>query len=136
MFDNKILLLLGIVVAVVIYMVFFKKSGFNDRLINTNLTNGQPLSFPQLDKGPLKLSNPDVPEEIGLTMPYPQGGGVGMDLNDSNSFYPNKPGELLTNHVGPESYGESSLADPQGNKGAEQGARVLRIGSTGNQTNW
>ena len=137
MFDNKILLLLGIVVAVVVYLVFFRpKSGFNDRLINANLTNGQPLSFPPLNKGPLKLADPDVPEEIGFAMPYPQGDGVGMDLNDSNSFYPNKPGELLTSHKGPESYGESSLADPEGNKGADQGARVLRIASTGSQMNY
>ena len=49
---------------------------------------------------------------------------------------PDKPGPLLTDHVGPESYGESSLSDPTGTNGAEQGSRILKIKNTGNQLNY
>jgi len=131
MVDNKIIILMIVIAAIAVW--YFTRSSFDGKLINTNLTNKQPLSFPPLNDGPLKLVKPDVPEEIGLAMPYPQGSGVGMETSDSNSFYPTKPGPLLTDHVGPESYGESSLADPLGNRGADQGARVLRIANTGDQ---
>jgi len=66
-------------------------------------------------------------------MVYPQGTGVGMSKSDSNSFQPGNPGSLLTDYKIPESYGESSLSDPYGLKGADQGARIIRIDSTGNQ---
>jgi hypothetical protein len=69
-------------------------------------------------------------------MVYPQGNGVGMTKDDSNSFRPGNPGPLLTDFSNPESYGESSLTDPNGTNGAEQGARVLRFTSTGDQMNY
>jgi len=132
MFDTKIIILF-VVITLILLFKSKSKSGFDDKLINTKLTNEQPLSFPSLNDGPLKLQKPDVPEEIGLAMPYPQGDGVGMEFSDSNSFYPNKPGPLLTNHVGPESYGESSFTDPTGKNGADQGARVIKLIGTGDQ---
>jgi hypothetical protein len=131
MVDNKIIILVVVIVAIAVW--YFTKSSFDGKLINTNLTDKQPLSFPPLNKGPLKLAKPDVPEEIGLAMPYPQGSGVGMEVSDSNSFYPTKPGPLLTDYVGPESYGESSLSDPTGNNGANQGSRILKIKNLGDQ---
>jgi hypothetical protein len=140
----KILIIIAIIVAIVVGVVLYcryKKSHF-DRVLsksNNELTSEQPLSFPSLnqpDSGGIQLVNPEVPEEIGLAMVYPQGDGVGMSKADSNSFYPTKPGPLLTDHVGPESYGESSLSDPTGTNGADQGARILKIGSTGNQLNY
>ena len=129
------------VVAVVLFVVIVKlnKSNFNRVLSGGPITDQQPDSFPQIsqpDSGGINLADPDVPEEIGLAMVYPQGDGVGMSKGDSNSFYPSKPGTLLTNHVIPESYGESGLADPLGIKGANQGARILKIKSTGNQLNY
>jgi hypothetical protein len=131
----------GIVLAFVIAFIvvhFGMKSSFN-RDLNvpvSRLTQEQPLSFPSVsapDTGGIELSNPVVPEEIGLAMIYPQGNGVAMSKSDSNSFYPSNPGPLLTDHVGPESYGESSLSDPTGVNGANQGARVLKIKNTGSQ---
>ena len=50
----------------------------------------------------------------------------GLNL-DSNSFTPTKPGPLLTNYTIPESDGESSLSDPMGNKGAGEGARIIKL---------
>lgn len=138
---NKTLLLLtSIIVTLFIYNTFFK-SMFNDKLINTNLTNEQPLSFPPLKEVTNVPDFPDlvppvVPEEIGLAMVYPQGPGVGMSRTDSNSFQPGKPGPLLTEYTIPESYGESSLSDPYGTRGSDQGARIIRIGSTGDQLNF
>ena len=136
--ENVIVILIVIVILGFI-IVIYSKSSF-DRVLNNNvLTKIPPQAFPGLsepDSGGITLANPVVPEEIGLAMKYPQGGGVGMNPSDSNSFYPTNPGDLLTNHTIPESYGESSLTDPLGNNGADQGARILKIKSTGNQLNY
>ena len=138
--NNKLFIFLGIVAVLIIFMVTRGEKGkFNDQLSGQPITDQQPSSFPAVQAdvpGVFKLAKPDVPEEIGLAMVYPQGDGVGMSKSDSNSFYPNKPGPLLTDHVGPESYGESSLADPSGSKGADQGCRVIRLTNTGNQMNY
>ena len=142
---EKPLVLFAIVVVVllVIGLIYHlikskSKSSFNRILNKNSVSNVPPLEFNPLttQSGDIKLMDPVVPEEIGLAMKYPQGGGVGMNPTDSNSFYPDKPGPLLVNHVGPESYGESSLIDPIGNNGANQGARVIKIKSTGNQLNF
>ena len=135
--------LLFIVSAIVTYYIYvnFFKSQFTDRLINKNLTDKQPLKFPPVNSS-VKVNNfpdlvpPVVPEEIGLAMVYPQGQGVGMDKNDSNSFKPGNPGPLLTDYTTPESYGESSLSDPMGDRGSDQAARIIRINSTGNPLNY
>ena len=136
---NKIILI--ILSTIVTYFIYTKfiKSTFNDKLINTNLTNDQPLKFPPVnsvvsDFPP--LVPPVVPEEIGLAMVYPQGPGVGMNKSDSNSFDPGNPGPLLTDYTVPQSYGESNLSDPNGTKGSDQGSRILKIGSTGNSLNY
>jgi hypothetical protein len=140
---NNLHIVLVLLFIVVLY-VMVSKSSFNPTLNTTpNVTDAQPRSFPAINKPEpdnanqsgdvFKLETPDVPEEIGLYMAYPQGSGVGMSSADSNSFYPDKPGPLLTDHVGPESYGESSLADPSGFQGADQGCRVLKLKGTGNQ---
>ena len=132
-----------LIISVVIFVVFIKlkkssSSKFTDKLISpiSSLTYNQPKSFPPIQapqKEIFNLAKPDVPEEIGLGMVYPQGSGVGMSKDDSNSFFPDKPGPLLTDHVGPESYGESSLSDPTGTNGADQGCRVLRFTDAGDQ---
>ena len=135
---NKLFIILGIVAVLIIYYIS-TQSKFNDRLAGQPITDQQPSSFPPVESdvpGVFKLAKPVVPEEIGLAMVYPQGQGVGMTPSDSNSFFPDKPGPLLTNHVGPESYGESSLADPSGIKGADQGCRVIRLTNTGDQMNY
>jgi hypothetical protein len=131
-------------IVVVVFAVMYIKnniltSTFNDTLGGGVLTNQQPLSFSELSvtsPDTFPLMKPDVPEEIGLAMVYPQGSGVGMELSDSNSFEPGNPGPLLTDHINPESYGESSLTDPMGVFGAEQGSRVIRLKGTGNQMNY
>lgn len=131
-----------LMVAVIFVIIYIKdKSSFNDKLMTPigDLTSQQPLSFPNLSVTPdntFPIMNPDVPEEIGLAMVYPQGSGVGMELSDSNSFQPGNPGPLLTDHLNPESYGESSLSDPTGILGSDQGSRIIRIGNTGNQMNY
>jgi hypothetical protein len=134
---NKRLIIGGLILAAVVILSFMiLKSNFNDTLISKNITKLQPKSFAPVgaDVPPgSHLVPPTVPEEIGLAMVYPQGDGVGMSKLDSNSFYPNKPGPLLTNHNIPNSIGESSFADPIGTKGAQEGARILKIKSTGNQ---
>jgi len=129
-------------ILVVIFIVYNNtKSDFNDKLINTNLTDEQPLKFPPLSETTKVKDFPDlvppvVPEEIGLAMVYPQGQGVSMSKSDSNSFQPDKPGSLLTDYIIPESYGQSSLSDPYGNKGSSQASRIIKINSTGNQINY
>jgi hypothetical protein len=123
-------------IVIILMMMNNRSEKFNDRIYGQPITQQQPGSFPKINEpvpGISNLAKPDVPEEIGLGMVYPQGDGVGMDKNDSNSFFPGKPGALLTDHVGPESYGESSFADSNGTKGADQGCRVLRLNNTGNQ---
>ena len=112
------------------------KSSFDNVLNNMNVKTKTFPSLDAQDSGGINLSNPVVPEEIGLAMKYPQGDGVGMSPSDSNSFYPTNPGPLLTSYQGPESYGESSLTNPSGNTGADQGARVLKIKNTGYQLNY
>jgi len=115
------------------------KSNFNDLLINNNLTEIPPKNFSNLDGenvDNLPLLPPTVKEEIGLGIAYPQGAGVGMSDTDSNSFTIYNPGPLLTDYTIPESYGESSLTDPSGEKGASQGARILKLNGTGNQLNY
>ena len=132
---------LAIIVIMLLYSKY-SKSSF-ERVLSKpyqEFTKEPPKSFPNLNdlnsSPDFKLQNPEVPEEIGLGMKYPQGSGVAMDKTDSNSFYPNNPGPLLTDHTIPESYGESSLSDPYGTNGANQGARVLKIKDTGKQLNY
>lgn len=72
----------------------------------------------------------DIPEEIGLAMKYPQGSGVAMDKEDSNSFTPTKPGPLLSDHMIPEAYGDSSYA------GHLENSRIIKLKDTGNQDNF
>jgi hypothetical protein len=133
-----LLLMILIVYGVFILLNKLKSSSFTDKLITpiNSLTKTQPLSFPPIQAPQTEIFNlakPDVPEEIGLGTAYPQGSGVGMSKSDSNSFFPGNPGPLLTDHIGPESYGESSLSDPTGMNGADQGCRVLRFTDTGDQ---
>jgi len=129
---------LGILAVVVVIMIimFSKKSGFQPTLITDPalLTTLQPMSFQPLEEivnDGFPRPPSVVPEETGLAMVYPQGSGVGMSKEDSNSFGPNNV--LLTDYTTPESYGESSLADPNGNNGSREGSRILKIKSTGNQ---
>jgi len=137
-------IILVIALLIVIYFIYTKSiatSRFTGKLVTpmATLNLNQPKSFPDLEEKQTEIFNlakPDVPEEIGLGTKYPQGDGVGMSRLDSNSFYPGNPGPLLTDFSNPESYGESSLTDPTGTKGSNQGARVLRIVDTGNQMNY
>jgi hypothetical protein len=132
------LLMLTFVVFLVLSIMHVSK--FKTTLITpfSQLSNDQPLNFGKInDKNKeIPLQPPDVPEEIGLAMVYPQGDGVGMDPYDSNSFYPVAPGPLLTNHATAESIGESSLTDPLGKTGSMEGARILKLENTGNQMNY
>jgi len=138
---NKALAITLVLVSVfVIYRIWdmFFGSKFTGKLSvpMSSLTQQQPKSFPPIQQPQqdiFNLAKPDVPEEIGLGTAYPQGEGVGMSKDDSNSFYPGKPGPLLTTYKNPEAYGESSLTDPSGTKGADQGCRVLRFTDTGDQ---
>jgi hypothetical protein len=143
---NKVLLV--IISSIVVYFVYTNVikspstpnlSPFNDKLSGGTITDRQPQQFPPVNQSTKVKNFPDlvppvVPEEIGLAMVYPQGEGVSMDKNDSNSFQPDNPGSLLTDYKIPESYGESSLTDPYGKNGAEQAARILKINSTGTQS--
>ena len=131
-----------IICMVIFFSVFF---GISEKFTGTlsspmdSLNKSQPKSFSPIDteiSSFPKLEPPVVPEEIGLSQVYPQGQGVSMDKGDSNSFTPDKPGPLLTDYKNPESYGASSLTDPMGVKGAEQGARVIRLKAAGGQMNF
>ena len=138
---NKPFAIILVVVAVLaMYYILFKiifKGTFTDKLSSpiSSLSVNQPQTFPSIDtqNSDIKLAKPDVPEEIGLGIVYPQGAGADMSKDDSNSFYPGNPGPLLIDYKNPESYGESSLTDPTGIKGADQGCRVLRFTTTGDQ---
>jgi hypothetical protein len=133
-----------VIVAVVLTLlvscgVFSKKSSFKTTLASSDFDKNPPKEFTQLsqdDAGGIHLEPPVVPEEIGFAMKYPQGVGVSMSQADSNSFEPTNPGPLLTDYTIPESYGESSLADPNGNGGAAQGSRILKIKNIGNQMSY
>jgi hypothetical protein len=144
---TKKMMCIGVIIVFLLIVVYFatrssfKKSGFTTELNVPvdSLNSEQPKVFPNITKKTGNfppLAKPVVPEEIGLAMVYPQGSGVGMSILDSNSFYPDKPGTLLTDFKIPPSYGESSLTDPNGTNGAQEGARVLRIASTGSQTSY
>ena len=131
---------IAIVVLTIIILFFsgaFKKSGFKTTLITPmdQIEPIPPMEFTPLSQkiDGISLAQPVVPEEIGLAMLYPQGAGASMSKKDSNSFEPTQPGPLLTDYTIPESYGESSLTDPMGDKGASEGSRILKIKSTGNQ---
>jgi len=132
----SIIVVLTIILFLIIKSTSKSKSKFNNLLINNNLTEIPPKQFTELgvnNVDNLPLMPATVKEETGLAMIYPQGSGVGMSNEDSNSFTISKPGPLLTNYTIPESYGESSLTDPTGIMGASQGARVIRLNGTGNQ---
>jgi hypothetical protein len=136
--------IVGCLIAVIAVIVLLTRSKSKSKFKTTLITPfsefnvNQPMSLGKIDKPSpeIQLQPPDVPEEIGLAMVYPQGEGVGMDPYDSNSFYPGNPGSLLTNHTTAESIGESSLSDPLGKAGSMEGARILKIKSTGNQSNF
>jgi hypothetical protein len=132
--DEYRVFIILILIAMVSYLFLFKKSKFTESLVSTKLNTSQPLSFSPIMEAHgtfPPLANPVVPEEIGLSQVYPQGSGVGMDRNDSNTFDKGRSGVLLTDYTIPESYGESSLTDPTGALGANQGARILRINNNG-----
>ncbi len=138
--SNKMyILIFAVLLFVMAFVSGSSKSSFYDTLtkpVGSIVNNEQPLSFPPLTstpQGTIPIVKPDVPEEIGYSMVYPQGSGVGMEKVDSNSFEPGKPGPLLTDYINPESYGASSLADPMGTRGSDQGCRVIKFTSTGNQ---
>ena len=133
MFGNiPIIVLVLLLVSISIYFIVMKSS-FNNLLVNNITTPLQPKVFPPITK---PLEPPTVKEEIGLAMVYPQGSGVGMSKLDSNAFTPSKPGPLLTDYSIPESFGESSLSDPTGIRGANEGARIIKLKGTGNQMNF
>ena len=127
--------LIILAILIVLIALYYRKSTFKNTLSSSSIDQTPPQAFPPLsqESDEIQLNPPVVPEEIGLAMVYPQGAGVGMSKSDSNSFEPTKPGPLLTDYTIPESYGESSLADPTGINGASEGARILKIKSTGNQ---
>ncbi len=128
-----------LIVAIVVGIVVMSRSSFKNTVITPQDQfdkGSQPMSFPSVSQpitGEMALAEPVVPEEIGLAMVYPQGKGVGMSKADSNSFGFDNPGPLLTDYTTPESYGESSLADPSGKNGVEQSSRIIKIKNTGNQ---
>lgn len=137
MFENiKKVHVIGFSVFVILVVILlFTKSKFNNVLVSDNINNLQPNSFTPLGSDrDSQLVPPVVKEEIGLSMLYPQGSGVGMSPKDSNAFTSSNPYTLLTDHTIPESYGESSLTDPDGTKGAQEGARVIKLNNPGNQT--
>jgi len=134
-------ILVGILLILVIAVVLTnKQSSFNTVLSGAPITDKQPNSFPVLgsdapvNNSPLKP--PEVKEEIGLGMNYVQGQGGAMDRNDSDAYGNAKRGELLTNYSIPESYGESSLTDPSGIRGANEGARIIKLTNPGKQSNY
>ena len=129
----------GLFILVFVVILLLTKSNFKSTLSTPYQEfnqEDQPMSLGKINapNQEIPLLAPDVPEEIGLAMVYPQGDGVGMDPDDSNSFYPGNPGALLTNHTTAESIGESSLSDPTGTTGSMEGARILKIKNAGNQT--
>jgi hypothetical protein len=132
--------IVGCLIALFAVILLLTKSNFKTTLTTpfSQFNVNQPMSLGKINKPSpeIQLKKPDVPEEIGLAMVYPQGEGVGMDPFDSNSFYPGNPGPLLTNHRTAESIGESSLTDPLGKAGSMEGARILKIRNTGNQSNF
>jgi hypothetical protein len=136
---NNPQMMIVLVVAIIIGIVIMSTSNFKNTLItpmNQFETGSQPMVFPKISQPVtenIQLADPVVPEEIGLGMVYPQGNGVGMSKSDSNSFEPGRPGPLLTDYTIPESYGESSLSDPMGTNGANQGSRIIKIKDAGSQ---
>lgn len=137
----SLIIILSTIIAIAIGLYYYKnKSSFKNTLVTplSELDNSQPVDFPPISKpnyyGTSTLSEPDVPEEIGFAMKYPQGSGVSMARADSNSF--GNTDSLLTGYKTPESYGESSLSDPTGNLGAIESSRILKINNTGNQMSY
>ena len=147
--ENVLMLALLTIVLLIVCIYFYNtrqnfKSKFKSTLITpmSQLDENQPKSFPELNTNSpqpsslpdrINLEKPVVPEEIGLAMVYPQGGGIGMSKNDSNSFTNSNPGPLLTDYTQPASYGESNMTDPTGNNGVTQSSRILKIKNLGNQ---
>jgi len=130
-------IMVAIAVVLVISVMMFTQSKFKRTLITPSdqIDDSQPGSFPPLDKPKIEpksydisLEKPVVPEEIGLAMVYPQGSGVGMSKEDSDSF--GIPNLLLTSYTTPESYGVSSVVDPAA---ATESSRIIKIRDTGNQ---
>ena len=82
-----------LVIIIITAVIYTKKSKFSPDLImnppGTLLEPSQVKSFPPINQihgtNP-PLADPVVPEEIGLSMVYPQGAGASMSKNDSNSF--------------------------------------------------
>ena len=97
---NQISVIILVFLIVCAVMLIVNREKFNTTLSGEPINNQTPKHFPKLNEqvGSFPpLAPPTVPEEIGLAMKYPQGTGVGMNVLDSNSFYPTKPGPLLTN---------------------------------------
>ena len=133
-----------IVLTIILFVIVFyllKRSNFKRTIITpiSQLDPGQPKEFPPIDQKHSDfppLAPPVVPEEIGLAMVYPQGVGVSMSKQDSNSFAPGDRNGLLTDYRVPQAYGESNLVDTLGVAGANQGSRIIKIQSTGTQANF
>jgi len=126
-------IMVAIAVVLIVVVMMFTRSKFKATLITPpdQIDDSQPDSFPPLDEpktNEINLEKPVVPEEIGLAMVYPQGQGVGMSKEDSDSF--GTPNVLLTGYTTPESYGVSSIVDPTA---ATESSRIIKIRDTGNQ---
>ena len=141
-FQNNLLYISLITIFVILLslVIHFKyKSSLFSPVLKTDIIDpNQVREFPELSEkySGSPLEPPIVPEEIGLSQKYPQGQGVSMNSYDSNSFTLDYPGPLLTDYSIPDSYGESSLADPLGNKGAGQGSRIIKLINAGDQLNY
>uniref|UniRef100_A0A6C0I8A0 Uncharacterized protein n=1 Tax=viral metagenome TaxID=1070528 RepID=A0A6C0I8A0_9ZZZZ len=133
-----------ILIALIAAVVILTKSSFNDTISGGPITKTEyPMKLPPLSSptkiplnipppGDIPLAKPVVREETGFANIYPTGSGYSMSKKDSNSFYPTKPGPLLTNYSIPSAYAESNLA----NRGDSGNGRIIRIKNTGNQTNF
>ena len=126
--DKEHLIIL-LVLAVIVYKLN-EKSNFNVDLVSSKYTNDQPMSFTPLTSPigkNIPLASPTVPEEIGLGYVYPQGAGSAMSPFDSDSFAPGNT--LLTQHLVPQSYGDSNFIDPVFN----DGSKIIKLRSAGQQ---
>ncbi len=137
-----IAIVVAVLLAIIGYVVFVKKSSFNRTKWGDATTNRQPQQFQPISvpvptsQPPMKLAEPDVPEEVGLTYVYPQGAGASMDRKDTESFAPADRSSQLTEHKLPEAYGSSSYVDPTGTSGVLDGARIIKLQGIGNQSDF
>ena len=133
---NKFMVGGGIIflIVLIILAVLFFKQPFKNTLSGSVIDNEPPRIISDLKESPLQ--KPDVKEEVGLGMVYPQGAGATMSKEDSEAFTSSNPKVLLTDYSIPEAYGESSFTDRDGVLGANEGARVIKLKTTGSQSNF